>query len=68
MALLLGMVCRADVGTSFAQALAYQSAIEGIMLLKNDGVLPLNVVAFSSVALIGPWANATTQMQGSYRI
>jgi xylan 1,4-beta-xylosidase len=55
----------ADVGTSFAQALAYQADIEGITLLKNDGALQLSMVAFSSVALIGPWANATTQMQGN---
>ncbi|KUL82709.1 hypothetical protein ZTR_09420 [Talaromyces verruculosus] len=49
MALLLGMIRRADVGTSFAQALAYQAAIEGTTLLKNDGVFPLNVVAFSEI-------------------
>jgi beta-D-xylosidase 4 len=56
----------ADVGTESAQAFAYQVAVEGMTLLKNDGTLPLDVAAFSSVALIGPWANATTQMQGNY--
>ena len=34
------------------------------MLLKNDGTLPLSVKGV--LALIGPWAAATTQMQGNY--
>lgn len=55
-----------DVSTSDAQALAYEAAVEGITLLKNDGLLPLSTKTFSSVALIGPWANATSQMQGNY--
>jgi xylan 1,4-beta-xylosidase len=55
----------ADVGTSAAQSLAYQAAVEGITLLKNDGTLPL-LSSISNVAVIGPWANATTQMQGNY--
>ncbi|KAF7297762.1 Glycoside hydrolase family 3 protein [Mycena kentingensis (nom. inval.)] len=54
----------ADVNTPDAQALAYQAAVQGIALLKNDGTLPL--AAGKSVAIIGPWANATNQMQGNY--
>ena len=57
----------ADVGTPAAQALALQAAEEGITLLKNDGVLPLSSKISGSVAVIGPWANATTQMQGNYQ-
>ncbi|KIK68702.1 glycoside hydrolase family 3 protein [Collybiopsis luxurians FD-317 M1] len=53
-----------DVNTPSAQQLAYTAAIEGITLLKNDGILPLK--SKSTVALIGPWANATTQMQSNY--
>jgi beta-D-xylosidase 4 len=56
----------ADVSTSDAQTLAYEAAVEGITLLKNDGLLPLRSDTYSSVALIGPWANATSQMQGNY--
>lgn len=56
----------ADVSTPFAQATAYRAASEGITLLKNDGLLPLKK-SYNSVALIGPWANATTQMQGIYQ-
>ncbi|KAJ4489885.1 glycoside hydrolase family 3 protein [Lentinula aciculospora] len=54
-----------NVNTLTAQTLAYTAAIEGITLLKNDGTLPLSP-SITSVALIGPWANATTQMQSNY--
>lgn len=53
-----------DVATPEATALAYKSAIESIVLLKNDGTLPLSTK--KSVALIGPWANATIQLKGNY--
>ena len=56
-----------DVNTPRAQALAYDAAVEGMTLLKNNGLLPLSTQNFSSVALIGPWANATIQMQGNYQ-
>ena len=54
-----------DVNTPASQKLAYESALEGIVLLKNDGSLPLSKT-LSNVALIGPMANATSQMQGDY--
>lgn len=55
-----------DVNTPKSQQLAYQAAVEGIALLKNDGTLPFNNHKVKKVAVIGPWANATTQMQGNY--
>ncbi|KAH9897826.1 glycoside hydrolase family 3 protein [Cubamyces lactineus] len=55
-----------DVNTPQAQKLAYTAAVEGITLLKNDGVLPLSKHV-RKIALIGPWANATTLMQGNYQ-
>ncbi|KAI9647643.1 hypothetical protein NHQ30_004028 [Ciborinia camelliae] len=54
-----------DVSKPAAKQLALQAAEDGIVLLKNDGVLPL-LSNITKVALIGPWANATTQMQGNY--
>ncbi|EGW32586.1 uncharacterized protein SPAPADRAFT_51129 [Spathaspora passalidarum NRRL Y-27907] len=55
-----------DVSTSQANQLAYQAAVEGITLLKNDGTLPFNKDKVKNVAVIGPWANATTDMLGDY--
>ncbi|KAH3009321.1 hypothetical protein KXV73_007425 [Aspergillus fumigatus] len=53
-----------DVDTPAAEALAHKAAGEGIVLLKNDKTLPLK--AKGTLALIGPYANATKQMQGNY--
>ena len=54
-----------DVLTTNAQNISYEAAVEGITLLKNDGTLPLSS-STKSIALIGPWANATVQLQGNY--
>jgi len=55
-----------NVNTPAAQALAHQAALEGIVLLKNDGTLPFKK-SIKKIAFVGPWANATTQMQGNYQ-
>ncbi|KAJ7072124.1 glycoside hydrolase family 3 protein [Mycena amicta] len=55
----------ADVGTPASQNLAYDVAVEGMVLLKNDGILPLKK-SLKKMALVGPWAQATDQMQGNY--
>lgn len=54
-----------DVVSTDARNISYEAAVEGIVLLKNDGTLPL-AKNISSVALVGPWGNATEQMQGNY--
>lgn len=56
----------ANVSTPEAQALAYQAAVEGTVLLKNsNNTLPMDLTG-KKVAVLGDWADATTQMQGNY--
>ncbi|KAL2072920.1 hypothetical protein VTL71DRAFT_10244 [Oculimacula yallundae] len=56
-----------DVNTEHAQKLALQSTVDGIVLLKNDGTLPLNLKAEGpTVAMVGFWANATNKLRGGY--
>ncbi|KAH8890645.1 putative xylan 1,4-beta-Xylosidase [Thozetella sp. PMI_491] len=55
-----------DVDTPYARQLAHKAAVESIVLLKNDGVLPLRKKKVKSIAILGDWANATQQMQGAY--
>lgn len=54
-----------DVVTTDAWNISYEAAVEGAVLLKNDGTLPL-ANSTKSVALIGAWTTATFQMQGDY--
>ncbi|KAF9890606.1 hypothetical protein FE257_005737 [Aspergillus nanangensis] len=53
-----------EVSTPAAERLAHLAAVEGMVLLKNDGVLPAK--HNGTIAVIGPYANATTQMQSNY--
>ncbi|CAK7200632.1 hypothetical protein SEUCBS139899_003330 [Sporothrix eucalyptigena] len=55
-----------DVDTPAARKLAWQSAADGIVLKKNDGLLPLMIKKNTTVALIGHWADATRMMLGGY--
>lgn len=54
-----------SVSTPEAQQLAYTAAVEGTVLLKNNKTLPLDLQG-KTVAVLGDWAAATTQMQGNY--
>ena len=53
-----------QINTPEHQALALQAAQESIVLLQNDGSLPLDLS--KKVALIGMNANATRTMLGNY--
>ena len=48
------------------QALALKVAQESIVLLKNDGLLPLQRAKLKRIAVIGPNAAATNMLAGNY--
>ncbi len=48
------------------EALALKVAEESIVLLKNDGVLPLNRSKIKRIAVIGPNADVAWMLEGNY--
>ena len=54
----------APVTTPQRDALALESAEKSLVLLKNDGVLPLKDI--KRIAVIGPHADATRVLRGNY--
>lgn len=56
-----------DVCTKRHRKLALEAAKQGIVLLKNSkNFLPLNKMTLSSLAVIGPTANGTSNLGGTY--
>ncbi len=47
-------------------AVAEKAAEESMVLLKNDGLLPLNKERLKSIAVIGPNANSRVALMGNY--
>lgn len=46
--------------------LAYKAAVESCVLLKNDGVLPLDKAKYQTIAVIGPNADSVAALVGNY--
>ncbi len=45
---------------------ALQISRESLVLLKNDGILPLNSAKYKRIAVIGPNADSVSALQGNY--
>jgi beta-glucosidase len=48
------------------QALALKAADESMILLKNDGILPLKPASYKTIAVIGPNAASLAALEGNY--
>jgi beta-glucosidase len=59
-----GPVPISAIGTAEHQALALEAAEQSMVLLKNDGILPLKPGA--AIAVIGPLGDATRVLRGNY--
>jgi beta-glucosidase len=56
----------ADNDTPEHRQLALQIARQALVLLKNDGILPLDRARFKRIAVIGPNADSVPVLQGNY--
>jgi beta-glucosidase len=55
-----------DVNSPAHQALALDVADKSMVLLKNDGILPLKAVKYKTIAVIGPNAASLAALEGNY--
>lgn len=55
-----------DIDTKEHRQLADKAALESVVLLKNDGILPLNKKEIKSIAVIGPNADSRAALIGNY--
>lgn len=55
-----------DVDTKESRKLAYEAACRSCVLLKNDGLLPLDPAKIKTVGVIGPTAASIEVLNGNY--
>ena len=55
-----------SIDTDEHAALALKAATESMVLLENDGILPLNRQEIKTVAVIGPNADSIPALEGNY--
>jgi beta-glucosidase len=55
-----------DNDTPEHRRLALQIARQSLVLLRNDGILPLNRANIKRIAVIGPNGNSTSMLHGNY--
>ncbi|MDR0904862.1 MAG: glycoside hydrolase family 3 C-terminal domain-containing protein [Oscillospiraceae bacterium] len=55
-----------EIGSKAHLALCEKAAVESAVLLKNDGILPLDRAKYKSIAVIGPNADSRVALKGNY--
>ena len=55
-----------EVDSPAHRALALEAADKSIVLLKNDGILPLKTAKYKTIAVIGPNAASIDSLEGNY--
>jgi beta-glucosidase len=55
-----------DIDTDEHAHLAYEASCRSLVLLKNEGLLPISPSDRSSIAIIGPNANSRSALWGNY--
>lgn len=55
-----------DIDSKQHRKLADKAALESVVLLKNDGILPLDKKKIGSIAVIGPNADSRAALIGNY--
>jgi beta-glucosidase-like glycosyl hydrolase len=56
-----------DLSSPVGQQTALDAAVQSMVLLKNkDGLLPIDLTKHKTIAVVGPFQNATHDMQGGY--
>ncbi|MFV0315647.1 MAG: glycoside hydrolase family 3 N-terminal domain-containing protein [Microthrixaceae bacterium] len=53
-------------GTDLGRELALRAALESLVLVDNDGVLPIDAAGLGTVAVIGPAADDPRLLEGDY--
>jgi Beta-glucosidase-related glycosidases len=55
-----------EVDTKQSKDLAYEAGIKSVVMLKNDGILPLDKEKIKTIGVIGPTATSITVLNGNY--
>jgi beta-glucosidase len=56
------------IGSPYSRAQAQKAAEEGLILLKNDGLLPIDSSGIKNIAIVGPNADHPLQQSGDWSL